>query len=218
MRDGQREDKSWRRPTPGDGPRPRRRRLPDQGAPSDIVGPITGMESTSINMTAALLVVGQGMTQLARTPASLGTLRKALSQIEPGIWRGRAWHGRAGQEFEVVEPGVMDRATANSSPRTASGHKQDDQTAKTKPPAGSCSRILDQSLGSTRARSSRNRPLESQHNGRAHSRVGWTFPATHAKCNSLRTEHPIRTLTYRALVTCRSNRNCRLARENCLLE
>ena len=39
--------------------------------------------------------------------------------------------------------------------------EQDDQTATTKPPAGSCSRILDQSLGSTRARSSRNRPLES---------------------------------------------------------
>jgi hypothetical protein len=30
------------------------------------------------------------------------------------------------------------------------------------------------------------------------SRVGWTFPATHAKCNSLRIEHPIRTLTHRA--------------------
>ena len=31
------------------------------------------------------------------------------------------------------------------------GHEQDDQAAETKPPAGSCSRILDQSLGSTRA-------------------------------------------------------------------
>ena len=60
----------------------------------------------------------------------------------------------------LVESGVVDRATANSSPRTATGHKQDDQAAKTKPPAGSCSRILDQSLGPTRARSSRNRPLE----------------------------------------------------------
>ena len=55
---------------------------------------------------------------------------------------------------------MMDRATAYSSLRTATGHEQDDQTVKTKPPAGSCSRILDQSLGSTRARSSRNRPLE----------------------------------------------------------
>ena len=177
------------------------------------------MESVSINKTAARLVAGQGMTQSARTPTSLGTLRKTRSQIEPGIWRGRAWHGRAGQAFELVESGVVDRATANSSPRTATGHKQDDQTAKTKPPAGSCSRILDQSLGSTRARSSRNRPLEStQHDGRAHSRVGWTFPATHAKCNSLRIEHPIRTLTYRALVTRRSNRDFCLSCENCLLE
>ena len=130
--------------------------LPD----SHRVGPITEMESVSINRTAARLVAGQGMTQSARTPASLGTLRKARSQIEPGIWRGKAWHGRAGQAFALVESGVVDRATANSSPRTATGHKQDDQAAKTKPPAGSCSRILDQSLGPTRARSSRNRPLE----------------------------------------------------------
>jgi hypothetical protein len=119
-----------------------------------------GMESISINKRAAQLVVGEGGPRSARTPTSLSTLRKARSQIEPGIWRGRAWHGRAGQAFELVESGMVNRATANSSPRTATGHKQDDQTAKTKPPAGSCSRILDQSLGSTRARSSRNRPLE----------------------------------------------------------
>jgi hypothetical protein len=74
--------------------------------------------------------------------------------------RGKAWHGRAGQAFELVEPGVVDRATADSSLQTAADHKQDDQAAKTKPPAGSCSRFLDQSLGSTRARASRNRPLE----------------------------------------------------------
>jgi hypothetical protein len=125
-----------------------------------VVGPITDMESVSINRTAARLVAGQGMTQSARTPAPLDTLRKARSQVGPGIWRGKAWSGRAGQAFALVEFGVVDRATANSSPRTTTGHKQDDQTAKTKPPAGSCSRILDQSLGSTRARSKRNRPLE----------------------------------------------------------
>ena len=96
----------------------------------------------------------------AHTPAPLGTLRKARSQVGPGIWRGKAWYGRAGQAFALVDSGVVDRATANSPLRTVTGHKQDDQTAKTKPPAGSCSRILDQSLGPTRARSSRNRPLE----------------------------------------------------------
>jgi hypothetical protein len=44
---------------------------------------------------------------------------------------------------------VVDRATANSLPRTVASHKQDDQAAETKPPSGSCSRILDQSLGPT---------------------------------------------------------------------
>src|SRR5271155_310624 len=107
------------------------------------------MESVSINRTAARLVAGRAMTQSARTPALLGTSRKARSQIEPGIWRGKAWNGRAGQAFALVQFDVVDRATANSSPRTATGHKQDDQAAKTKLPAESCSRILDQSLGST---------------------------------------------------------------------
>ncbi len=92
------------------------------------------MESISINWTAKRLVAGLGMTSSARTLASLGTLRKARSQFEPVIWRGKAWNGRAGQAFSLVESGVVDRATANSPLRTATGHKQDDQTAKTKPP------------------------------------------------------------------------------------
>src|SRR3954471_9853009 len=98
------------------------------------------MESVSINRTAARLGAGQGMTQSARTLPSLGTLRKARSPIDPGIWRGKAWNGRTGQAFALVEFGMVDRATADSSRRTATGHKQDDQTAKTKPPAGNCSR------------------------------------------------------------------------------
>jgi hypothetical protein len=110
------------------------------------------MDSISISKTAARLVAGRGGVRSARTPTSLGTLRIARSQMEPGIWCGEAGHGRAGQAFELAESGVVDRATANSSLRTATGHKQDDQIVKTKPPAGSCSRVLDQSLGSTRAR------------------------------------------------------------------
>ncbi len=57
-----------------------------------------------------------------------------------------------------------------------------------------------------------------QHDGWASSRVGWTIPATHAKANSLRIEHPIRTLTYRALVTRRSNRDLYLSCDKYLLE
>jgi hypothetical protein len=82
-------------------------------------------------------------------------LRKTRSPIETRIGRGKAWNGRVGQAFALVELGVVDGDTANSSPRTAAGHKQDDQTVKTKPPTGSCSRILDQGLGPTRVRSSR---------------------------------------------------------------
>jgi hypothetical protein len=45
-----------------------------------------------------------------------------------------------------------------------------------------------------------------RHDGRGCTRVGWTIPATHAKTNSVRIEHPIRTLADRDLVTGRSNR------------
>ncbi len=124
------------------------------------MGLSNSLESFSSRRTAAPSLAVRDTASEARAPAPLGTLRKTRSQIEPGIWRGRVWHGRAGQAIELVESGVMFRATANSSLRTATGHKQDDQAAETKLPAGSCSRILDQSLEPTRAHTSRNRPLE----------------------------------------------------------
>ena len=57
-----------------------------------------------------------------------------------------------------------------------------------------------------------------QHDSRTHSRVGWTFPATHAKYNSLRIEYPIWMLTHRASVTQRSNRELCLSCENWFLQ
>ena len=70
------------------------------------------------------LGAAESTVQSARTPALLGTLRKTRSPIEPGMRRGKAGYGRAGQAFALVEVGVVDRATANSSPQTAAGHKQ----------------------------------------------------------------------------------------------
>ena len=134
------------------------------------------------------------------------------------MWRGRAGHGRAGQAFELVESGVVDRATANSSPQTATGHDRMTRPLRRSPrrklladsgsePGVNASPLIEEPA----ARATR-------HDGRTCSRVGWTFPAAHAKCNSLRIEHPIRTLTYCALVTHRSNRDLCLSCENYLLE
>ena len=77
--------------------------------------------------------------------------------------RNMAWQklARTGRPtFELSEFGAVGGATVNSSLWTASGRKQVDQAAETKPPAVGWSRILDRSPGSTRARSSRDRPLE----------------------------------------------------------
>ena len=59
-----------------------------------------------------------------------------------------------------VSRGVLDRATANSLAADHHGPLQDDRAVKTKLLTGSCLRGLDQGLGSTRARCSRNRLLE----------------------------------------------------------
>ena len=94
--------------------------------PSKVFTPILSKNAAPRHRLGVL--VGLGAYNHAARHAA-----KTRSQIKPGIWRGRAWHGRAGQAFELVESGMVDRATANSSPRTATGHKQDDQIVKTKP-------------------------------------------------------------------------------------
>jgi len=59
-----------------------------------------------------------------------------------------------------VSRGGLDGATANSLAADHHGPLQDDQAVKTKLLTGSCLRGLDQGLGSTRARCSRNRSFE----------------------------------------------------------
>jgi hypothetical protein len=96
----------------------------------------------------------------ARTAARLGTRLSARSGVGGKMWLGRARRGRAGRAFELGEPGMADGTTANSLGASYRGPRQDGQVAKTKFLARNCSRILDQGLGPTRARSRTNRPLE----------------------------------------------------------
>ena len=110
-----------------------------------------------------------------------------------------AEHGADGpaRRSSSVSRGVVDGATANSLAADRRGPRQDDQAVKTKLLTGSCSRILDQGLGSTRARASRNRPLEP-----LCTRLGWLkggldIPAPCAEPGSLQREHPLRTLMRR---------------------
>jgi hypothetical protein len=65
------------------------------------------------------------------------------------MWRGEALRGRAGQAFQLGEPGVADGTTANSLAADCRGPRQDDQTVKTKPLTRSRLWILDQGLGPT---------------------------------------------------------------------
>jgi hypothetical protein len=113
------------------------------------------------------------------------------------MWRGQARRGRAGQAFQLGEPGVADGTTANSLAADRHGPRQDDQAVKTKLLARSCSRILDQGLRPTRARYSRNRPLERPRT-RAGLVEGWAGHPGHSRLwSALRREYPLRTLTSR---------------------
>ena len=83
----------------------------------------------------------------ARTPAQLGTLLRARSEVDHGMWRDEAWRGRAGQAFKLGEPCVADGTTANSIAGSYRESRQDGQVAKAKFLARNCLRILDQGLG-----------------------------------------------------------------------
>jgi hypothetical protein len=72
--------------------------------------------------------------------------KNARSGAGPKIWRGEVRRGRAGQAFEFGEPRVLDGATARSLAAGRHGPRRVGQIVKTKPPRGSCLRILDQSL------------------------------------------------------------------------
>jgi hypothetical protein len=82
--------------------------------------------------------------------------------------------------FLLGEPGVMRETTANSLAADRRGPRQDDQTVKTKLPAGNRLRILNLSLGPTRARCLRNRPLAQPGTYQRLRKGGLDIPATPA--------------------------------------
>ena len=113
------------------------------------------------------------------------------------MWRGQAWRGRAGQAFELGEPGVADGTTANSLAASCRGPRQDGQAAKTKLLAGSCLRIWTRAWGQREPAGERTGRLNGPARWRGLLKGGLDIPATHAGCSSLRSEHPIRTLARR---------------------
>jgi hypothetical protein len=154
----------------------------------------------------------------AHTTAPLGTLQSARSDVKGRMWRERAWRGRAGQVFELGELGVGNGATASSLAADRRGPPQDDQAVKTKLLKGSCLRILDQGLGPTRARSSRNRPLEPLCT-MARLAQGWAGLPYHTRRMRLTsTGTPAPDVDAPRLVTRWADRDLCLSSDSCLLE
>lgn len=134
------------------------------------------------------------------------------------MWRGAAWRGRAGQAFAIDEPDVAEGTTADSLGTDCRGPPQDDQAVKSKLPSGSRLRILDQGLGPTRARFSRNRPLEPLCTG-ARLAQGWAGHPYHTRRMQLTsTGTPAPDVDAPRLVTHWANRDLCLSSDSSLLE
>ena len=113
------------------------------------------------------------------------------------MWRGEVWRGRAGQAFQLGEPGVVDGATANSSPQTAAGHHRVTRPSRRSSSLGAACGFWIRAWGQ--------REPALQGIGRLNRFAQWLgwlkggldIPATHAECRSLRRERPLRSLTRR---------------------
>ena len=105
----------------------------DGGTNSIKVVAISGSAPVSIRRAAPVETGNARAVKPAHTSTILGTRSKARRSVGSTMCRGEARRGRAGQAFELGEPGVADGTTANSLAADCRGPRQDDQTVKTKP-------------------------------------------------------------------------------------
>jgi hypothetical protein len=177
-----------------------------------------GFSSSLEHEDSATEGVGGSARDRARAPTPLGTLRNTRSQVQLSMWRGQAWRGRAGQAFAFGELGVPAGTTANSLVADRRGPRQDGQLVKTKVPAGNCLRILNQSLGPTRARYSKNRPL-AQPRTMAAVAQGWAgHPSRSRRMRLTPRRTPDPDVDAPRSVTRSSSRNLCLSFDNWVLE
>ena len=151
-------------------------------------------------------------------PRRSARFKDARSEVGLRMWRNEVRRGRAGQAFEFGEPGRGGRDHRRFLAADRRGPRQDDQAVKTKLLTGSCLRILDQGLGPTRARSSRNRPLEPLCT-RARLAQGWAGHPCHTRRMRLTsTGTPTLDVDAPCLVTRWANRDLCLSSDSSLLE
>ncbi len=140
--------------------------------------------------------------------------------VRSGAGCGVARHGAdgPGRRSSSVSRAWWTRPPPIHSPRTAAGRQRMTRPSRRSSSRGSCLRILDQGLGPTRARSSRDRPLESPCT-MARRAQGWAGHPCHSQpmgLTSTGTPAPDARAPY--LVTRRADRDLCLSSDSCLLE
>jgi hypothetical protein len=147
----------------------------------------------------------------------LGTQRSARSNAGGKMWRGEACHGRAGQAFELGKPGVVDGATADSSPQTAAGHCRMTRPSRRSSSRGAACGFWIRAWGQRKPALQGTSRWSRSALWRSVLKGGLDIPATHAECGSLRREHPLRTLTRCAWSRAGRVGNARVASHRSLL-
>jgi hypothetical protein len=69
-------------------------------------------------------LVSIGLEEIGARVGAARHARKTRRPVRLKIGRGGTRCGRAGQAFELVGPGVIDRVAADSSPKTAAGRNR----------------------------------------------------------------------------------------------
>ena len=128
---------------------------------------------------------------MGASPMLLGTPQNAWSQDEFGMCRGRAWHRRAGQAFEVGGPDVGDGTTTKfirrGLSRAATGWRDCQDEA---PVAEPLVAFWTRARGQRELADERTGRLKSSARLQGLFKGGLDIPPTHVQFSSLRREHP----------------------------
>ena len=111
------------------------------------------------------------------------------------MWRDQAWRGRAGQAFRLGEPARWTGPPPVRSPRATLGRDRLARSPRRSSSQGTACGSWTRAWGQREPAHDRTGRLKkSPARWPGSLKGGLDIPSTHARCNSLRGEHPLRTL------------------------
>ena len=161
---------------------------------------------------------GNRVRRGGRVP-KLGSARSEVRGATPDARCGVAKRGADGpaRRSSWMSRGMVDGATANSSPQTAAGHHRMTRPSRRSSSLGAACGFWIRAWGQREPALQGTGRLNRSAQGLGWLKGGLDIPATHAECGSLQREHPIRSLTRRARSRAGRVGNVRVASHRSLL-